>query len=248
MPTALITGASAGIGEAFVRLLTEQKFHLVLVARREDRLQQIASEITNQGGSAEILVADLATTEGLTRVEDYIKAHPLDLLINNAGFGIYGATVDTDPEKEAEMIRLNILALTTLTRAALPEMLKRKAGRILQVGSVLSFFPTPYMTGYGATKAFVLHYSEALHRELKGSGVTVTALCPGSTESEFAAVSGLEQNRQMTATEVARQGLLASEQGKSFILPGTSNKLLPFLNRLLPRNWFTGIVARSLRS
>ncbi|SDW77358.1 hypothetical protein SAMN05444487_10662 [Marininema mesophilum] len=247
MPTALITGASAGIGEAFACLLAEKKLHLVLVARREKRLQSIASEINTRGGSAEILVADLATPEGLTRVQNYILTHPIDLLINNAGFGLYGPTAETNPEKEAEMIRLNVVALTTLTRAALPSMLAKKSGQIIQVGSLASFFPTPYMTGYGATKSFVLHYSEALHREVKGSGVTITALCPGSTKSEFAELTGIRQYRPMTAVEVARQGLLASEQGKSFILPGMNNWLLTFFSRLIPRNWMVAMVARVFR-
>ncbi|MFC4077619.1 SDR family NAD(P)-dependent oxidoreductase [Salinithrix halophila] len=243
MPVALVTGASSGIGEAFVRLLAEKSYHIILVSRREERLRLLAEGVEQMGGTAEVVGVDLTTEEGLTRVKEHISWHPVDLLINNAGFGLYGPTSETDPQKEQEMIQLNVRVPVALTRAALPQMIERGSGRVLQVASTSSFLPVPYMAGYGATKAFILHYTEALHAELKGSGITVTALCPGSTESEFAERAGFKQQHPMPAAEVARQGLLACEQGRPFVIPGTANWFTASLPRFLPRPWMTRLVA-----
>lgn len=215
MKHALITGASSGIGEAFARLLATRDYHVVLVARRKDRLQQLADEIEGNGGSATAMVADLVSQEGLEQTRTFIHENQLDLLINNAGFGVYSPAIHVDEEQEQDMIQLNVNALVSLTRTALPQMIRRNSGGIIQIASTASFLSTPYMAGYGATKAFVLHYSEALAMELRGTGVTVTTVCPGSTESEFATQAGFRQPFAKPAKKVA---VWACLRGKKDVL------------------------------
>lgn len=229
MDVALVTGASSGIGEAFARLLTQKGYHVVLVARREQRLRELATELTAGGGSAEVLVADLLTREGLDRVCTRIRRDRVDLLVNNAGIGLYGPVAETDETREREMIRLHVEVPVTLLRAVLPQMKNRGSGGMIQVGSTSSFLPTPYMTAYGAAKAFLLHYGEALAAELRGSGVTLTTLCPGSTESEFAQRTGIRQSNQMPAEQVARLGFSAWQKGRPVVVTGTLNRFLIFL-------------------
>ncbi|QKI83286.1 hypothetical protein SAMN05421790_11291 [Kroppenstedtia eburnea] len=248
MDVALVTGASSGIGEAFARLLTQKGYHVVLVARREQRLRELATELTAGGGSAEVLVADLLTREGLDRVCTRIRRDRVDLLVNNAGIGLYGPVAETDETREREMIRLHVEVPVTLLRAVLPQMKNRGSGGMIQVGSTSSFLPTPYMTAYGAAKAFLLHYGEALAAELRGSGVTLTTLCPGSTESEFAQRTGIRQSNQMPAEQVARLGFSAWQKGRPVVVTGTLNRFLIFLPRLLPRTWMAALVARAFRN
>ncbi|QKG83393.1 SDR family oxidoreductase [Kroppenstedtia pulmonis] len=248
MLSALITGASSGIGEAFALQLSRQGYHIILVARRHGRLVQVKKQIESHGGSAQILLADLTEPASLQKVIHYVRKHPVDLLVNNAGIGLYGTTSQTDPEQEEKMIHLNISALVALTRAALPPMLEKGAGGIINLGSTSSFFPTPYMTAYGATKAFVLHYSEGLARELKESGVTVTALCPGSTQSEFAAKTGIRQPVTMTPEAVVKQALSSFHRKRPVAVTGFFNRLVTLLPRFLTRQGMTRVIARAFRN
>ncbi|MFD1427613.1 short-subunit dehydrogenase [Kroppenstedtia sanguinis] len=248
LDVALVTGASSGIGEAFARLLAQKDYHVILVARRKERLQQLAAAIQSEGGSAEVLVADLLTQEGLHRVCTRIHHDRVDLLINNAGVGLYGPVTETDVTQEREMIRLHVEVPVTLLRAILPQLKSRRSGGIIQVGSTSSFLPTPYMTAYGAAKAFLLHYGEALAAELRGSGVTVTTLCPGSTYSEFAQRTGIRQSNQLPAERVARLGFSAWQKGKPMVVTGTLSRFFTFLPRFFPRTWITASVARAFRN
>lgn len=185
--TALITGASSGIGAAFARRLARQNYRLILVARREARLQELADELQQQCHiSAEVLAADLSTAEGIHRVEERIAtAGALDLLINNAGFGTYGHFTDVGADRHEDMINVHVTASIRLCRAALPTMLKRGRGSIINVASVAAFFPLPGNATYAASKAYLVTFSEALQREVAGSGVKIQALCPGFTVTEF---------------------------------------------------------------
>ncbi|MBA4495524.1 SDR family NAD(P)-dependent oxidoreductase [Paenactinomyces guangxiensis] len=242
--TALITGASSGIGEAFAWQLAKKMDIVILVARREDRLKKMAERITATGGRARILAADLTDRAGLQQVVNYIEENRIDLLVNCAGTGLYGQVSRTDPEEEQQMIQLNVNALVRLTRAVLPQMLERNEGGIIQAGSILSFYPSPYMSAYAATKSFVLSYSEALAAELRQTGVKVSVLCPGSTESEFAARAGFKQSRTSSAEQVARIAIKGYEKGITVITPGFFNRLMSQLPRFLPRRLLTRIMAR----
>jgi short-subunit dehydrogenase len=186
-PTALITGASSGIGASFARRLARRGYHLILVARREERLQTLAAELRQQDrASAEVLVADLSEPSGIQQVEQRIAGSvPIDVLVNNAGFGTYGPFAEVSQDRHEDMINVHITATVRLCRAALPQMLKRSRGAIINVSSVAAFFPLPGNANYAASKAYLVTFSEALHRELTGSGVKVQALCPGFTVTEF---------------------------------------------------------------
>lgn len=241
--TALITGASSGIGEAFAYQLTKQMDHLVLVARRVERLKQVAEKITASGTKVDILVADLTEESGLQKVEQYIRDHPIHLLVNNAGFGLYGPVSETDPQAEQRMIQLNIQSSVRLTRAVLPQLLQRNEGGIIQVASVLSFVPSPYMAAYAATKSFVLAYNEALATEIRNTRVQISILCPGSTESEFAALAGYRQKQAMSADTVAAYALRQYEKGETVIIPGRFSQLVAQLPRVLTRNSLAQTIA-----
>lgn len=238
-PVALVTGASAGLGAEFARQLSARGHRLVLGARRKGRLDDLASELGNaraveidlsQDGAAEALIAD---------VEEAGEA--IDLLINNAGFGIHGRFDKADPKRLREMIDLNCGALTELCRAVLPVMVERKSGAILNVASTAAFQPGPGMAVYFATKAFVLSLSEALHEEVRRFGVKVVALCPGPTHTEFGEVAGFKAKASidrffMESAPVVRAGLEALEKNKAVAIPGALNKLSGQGHRLLPRS------------
>src|SRR6266704_6521473 len=211
MGTALITGASAGLGAEYARLFAADKHDLVLVARRRDRLEALARELQSAHGvKARVVTADLAAPDGASRGVDEVRRLGLEIefLVNNAGFGTSGAFVELDVGRELEMIQVNVAALVTLTRAFLPGMVARRRGRILNVGSTAGFQPGPFMAVYYASKAFVNSFTEALAFELAGSGVTATVSCPGATATEFSKVAGTERSRlfqmgAMSAPEVA---------------------------------------------
>lgn len=237
---ALVTGASAGIGKAMVEQLGAAGIPTIIVARRAERLTDLAAKYA----CLEPLVADLLTVEGLQVVAQRLRLamQPIDLLVNNAGFGASGNVADVDPRVLQDIITLNISALTSLTTAALPGMLARKRGWILQVSSVASFQPGPGAAVYSATKAYVTSFSEALSLELTGTGVTVTALCPGFTRSEFHSVSGSADNigripksAWMSAADVAGAGLRATAAGKAVEVPGIAYKTLASISNVLPR-------------
>jgi len=238
---ALITGASSGIGEAIAHKLGKAGVGMVLVARRKDRLDAIASQYAN----TEVLPADLVTAAGvdavLARLRDTTRA-PIDLVVNNAGFGTSGAFADADPERLSREISLNVSALTRIAHEAVRQMQTRGHGYLLNVSSIASFQPGPGLAVYSATKAFVTSLTEALHEELRGSGVRVTALCPGLTHTEFQSISnttGLESKfpdfAWMSAEDVARDGLRAVMDGKALCIPGLVNKSLATFSSFSPR-------------
>lgn len=250
-PLALVTGASAGIGTELARLLAADH-DLVLTARRADPLRALAEELNRaRGATCHVFPADLADPAAPQRLFEQIAAAGLavDVLVNNAGFGDLGPFAKADPARLLSMIRVNVAALTELTALFLPAMLARGRGRILNVGSIAGFQPGPLMAVYYATKAYVNSFSEALHSELRGTGVTVTVLCPGPVATEFAAVAGMQQTRvfsagqAMGARPVAEAGVRAMRAGRRLVLPGWRNKLLVFLERFAPR----GVVIRAVK-
>ena len=244
MGLALITGASGGIGEQLARQARQAGNDVVLVARSAARLEELAAEL----GSAQVVVADLGTDDGITAVTQAVPA--ADIVVNNAGYGEYGPFVDADPAKTLGMIHLNVEALTALSRFYLPGMVSKGSGRILNMASTAAFTPGPSMTVYYATKAYVLSFSEGLAEELRGTGVTVTALCPGPTVSGFFVRAGLEDSKLVkgkklsAAASVAAFGWKQMERGKVVAVPGVGNKLDASSPRFIPRVLIRRIVAR----
>ncbi|MDY7225928.1 SDR family NAD(P)-dependent oxidoreductase [Hyalangium rubrum] len=251
--TALITGASGGIGLDFARLFAEGGYDVVLVARTESKLQELAQELSAKHGVRALVVAsDLSDPAAPARLMERLKVEgvQVDALVNNAGYGAYGAFVETDLDAELKMIQLNISALTALTKAVLPGMLERKSGRILNVASTAAFQPGPLMAVYYATKAYVLSFSEALANETRGTGVTVTCLCPGPTKTGFQQQAKMEESRLVKGKEimdsltVARAGYEALHRGQAVVIPGFVNNLLAQSVRFLPRSAVTTIVRK----
>jgi hypothetical protein len=249
---ALITGASAGLGSHFARLFAADGHHLVLVARRADRLEAIAAELAEAHGvTAHAVPADLTDPDAPDAIAARVAELGLEIefLVNNAGFGSTGAFVDSDLDRELQMIAVNITALTHLTRLFLPPMVVRGSGRILNVGSTAGFQAGPFMATYYATKAFVNHFSEALSTEVAGTGVTVTVSCPGATATEFSAVAGNDRSRLFKnggadSAAVAEHAYAAMMKGKRMAVPGVMNKLLIQSLRVSPRGTVHKIAAR----
>jgi uncharacterized protein len=236
--SALITGASSGIGEAMVHLLGEAGIPQVIVARRVDRLEELADGYSN----VEVLAADLTTAEGVAQVVRRITEKPVDLVVNNAGFGTSGEFHTLDPDRIGNEIALNVTALTRISRAALGVMVPAGRGYLLNVSSVASFQPARKLAVYAATKAYVTSLSESLHEEVRGTGVHVTALCPGLTRTEFQSVSNSDSYTNqipsmawMTATEVAETGLRDVTKGDALSVPGVFNKVLAAASAVAPR-------------
>lgn len=238
MPTALVTGASSGIGLAFARTLAAKGYDIVAVARDKARLEALADELPT---AVEVLPADLIDATQLREVEERLTdGAPVDLLVNNAGFGVQGALVDKDPDGIEAEIRLNILALSRLARAALPGMLAAGRGGIVNVSSVAGFQPGPRSAVYSASKAYVTSLSESLHEEVRGTGVKVLALCPGFTRTEFQArnnyaAESLPAMAWSTPEAVVDEALRALARGQAVCVPGLPNKAVASLGRLLPR-------------
>lgn len=238
---ALVTGASAGIGEEFARQLASRGTSLVLVARRRERLQDLADELAGPDRSIEVLAADLTDADDLRRVERRLTDTdaPVDLLVNNAGFGMYGEFTALDGDRQLDMVTLNVNAPTRLAHAIAPRLRAEGGGGIINVASTAAFQPDPYGAVYGATKAYVLTLSEALHEELRGAGVRVTALCPGFTTTEFQDVASVDRGALpspavLTAEPVVRAGLDAFTRGQAVCLPGVVNKLLAYGSEVSP--------------
>jgi short-subunit dehydrogenase len=247
--TALITGASAGIGTELARLFAADKSSLVLVARRKERLDELATELRGKYGiDVRVVAADLGRPDAPEEIADTLARDgvTVDVLVNNAGFGAVGAFAQIDAARQVEMVQVNVAALTHLTRLLLPGMIERGKGGVLNVASTAGFQAGPYMAVYYATKAYVISLSEALHDELAGRGVKLTCLCPGPTETEFAATAEMEKSRMfklrpMTAEQVARIGYRAFRRGKLLVVTGWMNYLGTLGARYSPRFVARGI-------
>lgn len=259
MTTALVTGASSGIGETFARQLARKKIDLILVARSQDKLEQLATELGNQYQiKTTPIIQDLSNNSSGQQVFDQVQAQNLsvDLLINNAGFGDYGAFSDRPLNKQMNMIQLNIAAVVELTGLFLPPMQQKGSGAIVNVASIASFQPIPYMSVYAATKAFVLSFSEALWAENKDKGVKVLVSCPGPTESKFYDLaefpdSGTGMNgMNMTSTDqVVTETLNALERGQATVVPGSfANQVIVNLPRLFPRELLVSTVGKQFKN
>jgi len=250
--TALITGASSGIGLDLAQLMAAE-FDLVITARNQTELEKIARDLeTQHGNHVHVIPGDLARPEAPQQIFAEIERRglPVDLLINNAGFGAYGLFAESNLQQELEMVQVNNAALTALTKLALPGMLKRKRGKIMNVASTAGFQPGPLMAVYYATKAYVIMFSEAIANELKGSGVTVTCLCPGATATRFAGRAKMEQSRlfrmgAMRSKDVAQAAYKGMMAGKTMVIPGLLNKTVAMSVRFSPRKLVTAI-SRSL--
>lgn len=228
---ALVTGASAGLGEEFARQLADRGADLVLVARREDRLEALAGALRAAGRDVEVLAADLATADGQSAVAARLEdaAAPVDLLVNNAGFGAYGDVADLPADTQLRMVEVNVTAVTRLARAAVPGMVGRGRGGIINVASTAAFQPDPHAAVYGATKAYVLSLSEALHEEVAAAGVRVLALCPGVTPTEFQEAAEiavpLPDVLLTSAAQVVSAGLRAFSRRRAVEVPGLANRV-----------------------
>lgn len=251
--TALVTGASSGIGRAFAELFARDGFNVVLVARNASALAEIAEDFTARFRVDVLPIAQDLGVPGASRtLYDAVRTTGVfvEALINNAGFATYGAFADIALEEEREEINLNVLALTELTKLFLGPMLEHGRGRILNVASTAAFQPGPLMAVYYATKAYVLSFSEAIANELEGTGVTVTCLCPGATESGFQArakmeESGLVKGRKLPdAMSVAQSGYQGMQRGATLVIPGIANKIGAFLPRVTPRSLVPRVVRR----
>jgi hypothetical protein len=243
-PTALVTGASSGIGLELCRLLAAGGHDLVLVGRRRERLAELAGELRQRFGARTTVIArDLADPESPAAIFRDLEALSieLDVLVNNAGFGLHGRFAGTGLEEELRMLQVNVVALTHLTKLALRGMVARGRGRILNVASTAAFQPGPLMAVYYASKAYVLSFSEAVANELQGTGVTLTCLCPGPTRTGFQKEAGMEQARLfrggmvMDAAAVAQAGYRALLSGKRTVVPGLRNRLLAQVVKFVPR-------------
>lgn len=243
MPTALITGASAGLGEGFARELARRGQDLILTARRTDRLDAIAADLRAAHDVAvHVFAGDLSERDAPKRLLSDIAAAglPVDTLINNAGFGARGDFAELDRDMQLGMVDLNCRALVALAHGVLPQMIGRRSGAILNVASTAAFQPGPWMAVYYATKAFALSFSEALHEEVREHGVRVTALCPGPTRTEFARLAGMTDMPLFTslagsAESVVRDGLAALDAGRAVKVSGVANALMADATRFTPR-------------
>jgi short-subunit dehydrogenase len=253
--TVLITGASSGIGLELAKCFAVDGCRLILVARNMPALEKLAEELRQAHGiEARVLTADLARPETSQRIFEELRAANMsvDLLVNNAGFGLNGAFTELPLQRQLEIIQVNLSALTELTGLFLPDMIKRKRGGILNVGSVAGFLPGPNMAVYFATKAYVNSFTEALAEELAGTGVIVSALCPGATETNFSTIArGQKVERlnttKMSAEAVACYGHRAYRNGKVVVITGLPNRLVTLLIRILPR-WFVRKIVKSFNN
>lgn len=251
--TALVTGASSGIGWEISKLLAADGYDLVCVARNSKKLQSLAKDLEAAFHvRAEVVAADLSKPDAPERVltESTRLFGDVDILVNDAGLGVYGQFAETDLAKELESITVNVLALTALTKGVLPGMVRRKSGRILNVASTAAFQPGPLMAVYYATKAYVLSFSEAIANELDGTGVSVTALCPGPTETDFQKRAGISETRLfrgplvMDSRRVARAGYEGMKKGRRIVIPGVANRAIVQALRVTPRRLVTALARR----
>jgi uncharacterized protein len=248
MSTVLITGASGGIGYELAKLFARDRHNLILVARSADKLAQVASELQALGVTVKTIALDLATSPAPKFLFDQLQREKIavDILINNAGFGVFGEFAQMPEEEILGQIQLNIAALTELTRLFLPAMIARRSGRIMNVASTAGFQPGPLMAVYYATKAYVISFSEAIANEVRNSGVTVTCFCPGATHTNFARRAGIDKSRlfqlgAMSAEKVALDGYRAVMEGRTLAISGAHNWLVAQSTRFAPRKMVTAI-------
>jgi uncharacterized protein len=240
--TCVVTGASSGIGAAVARDLSRRGYRITLVARREDRLRELAAEL---GDLAEVHACDVADQNARKGLADALAAQgtAVSILVNNAGFGTSGPFVKAERERELDMVRTNIEAVVDFCALFVPGMAERGTGAVLNLASTASFQPLPMQAGYAATKAFVLSFSESLHEELKGSGVTVTALCPGPVKTEFVEVAGLQQAESEmpdifwdSPENVAKAAISGMDKGRRVVVPGMLNRVGALSGQHAPRS------------
>jgi short-subunit dehydrogenase len=252
---AVVTGASSGLGALFAEKLAQRGLSLVLAGRDEARLTDVRERVQRlaPGIDVELVVGDLGSRAGVEALVAVLQERVIDVLVNNAGFGTYGRLAEVDADRDRDLIAVNVDALVRLTHAVLPGMLARGHGQILNVASTIAFQPAPYQATYGASKAFVLSFSQALWAETRGSGVTVTALCPGPTRTGFvdaldADVSGTAIYRKLASPEpVVAAGLRALDRGRPVVVPGMRNWVMANAARLSPGSVGALISGRMLR-
>ncbi len=248
----LVTGASSGIGEEIAKQAADDGWNLILVARRKQKLKMLAKKLKGKNVEVEVIVKDLSENGAAEELVKEIDDLGVEVyaLVNNAGFATHGRFTDIDLDDQRNMMQLNMTALTELCQLYLKEWKKTNAPKkVLNVASTAAFQPGPYMATYYASKAYVLYLSEALAEEMKGTGITVTALCPGATRTEFEKRAGVEhtplfKGKTMTAKRVARIGYRGMMRGKRVVVPGWKNWILAFLVRFTPRSWTTFVTGR----
>lgn len=250
--TVLITGASSGIGRELSKFFAKDNYNLILTARNEQKLNDIAEKLTESYNSQiTIIKKDLSKADSAEELYKEIKSRNLeiDILINNAGFGKSGPFCSGDTETYSEMIRLNILSLTILTKLFLKDMIKKGSGKILNVASTGAYVPGPYTAVYYATKAYVLSFTEAISNETKNTGINISVLCPGPTLSGFAERAGRENSKiAMSSESVARIAYKGLIKNKKLIIPGFTNKMAVFFSKLLPGKSTAGFISKMQKS
>jgi uncharacterized protein len=250
---AVITGASSGFGAIFADMLAERGLSLLLAGRDEHRLNAVAQRVRQLAPDidVELVAGDLGTDSGVDALAARIEGRAIEVLVNNAGFGTYGRFSELDAGREHELVAVNVDALVRLTHAVLPGMVARGRGGIVNVASVIAFQPGPYQATYGASKAFVLSLSQALWAETRGSGVTVTALCPPPTRTGFVDALGSDVShtaiyRHLAAPEpVVAAGLRALDRGRAVVVPGWRNQVMATVGRLTP-GWLSALISGRL--
>ena len=251
---AVVTGASSGLGRGLAARLADRGMSLVLTGRNEARLDEAAHHIRRAAPRVrvETVSADLSTRSGVSALLDHVGDRKIEVLVNNAGFGSYGPVTEADLEREADEVAVDVSAVIALARAFLPGMLARGSGGILNVASAIAFQPAPYQAVYGASKAFVLSFSQALWAEARAAGVAVTALCPGPTRTGFVDALGVDVGhtaiyRRLADPEpVIEAGLRALDKGRAVVIPGVRNNVVAASSRFMPREWMTRVAARLL--
>ncbi len=252
---AVVTGASSGLGRGLADRLADRGMSLVLTGRNEARLREAADQIRRAAPrvKVETVAGDLSTRSGVSALLDHVGDRPIEVLVNNAGFGSYGPFAEADAEREANELAVDVTAVVTLARAFLPGMIARGSGGILNVASAIAFQPAPYQAVYAASKAFVLSFSQALWAEARAAGVVVTALCPGPTRTGFVDALGADVGhtaiyRWLAEPEpVIEAGLVALDKGRAVVIPGVRNKVIAASGRFVPREWLALVSARLLR-
>jgi short-subunit dehydrogenase len=250
-----VTGASSGLGRGLAARLADRGMFLVLTGRNGARLDETAQHIRRAAPrvKVETVAADLSTRSGLSALLDHVGGRPIEVLVNNAGYGSYGPFVQSDSDREANEVAVDVAAVVSLARAFLPGMLARGSGGILNVASTIAFQPAPYQAVYGASKAFVLSFSQALWAEARAAGVAVTALCPGATRTGFVDALGADVGhtaiyRRLADPEpVIEAGRRALDKGRAVVIPGVRNMVVAASGRFMPREWLALVSARLLR-